>query len=185
MTRAIVIGDGPAGLSAALFLSKNGVDTVVFAQDKTANHYALLRNYLGIPEITGTAFQQIARQQAASFGAEIRDQMVTGVAQTENGFTVTSDDGAAHEADYVLLAEGKGSKLAVAFGLQKGDSGIPVDRDGRSGVDGLYVVGRSTRVTRSQAIISAGEGAAAALDILSRLYGKEFNDFDTPPKETQ
>jgi hypothetical protein len=45
------------------------------------------------------------------------------------------------------------------------------------------VVGRATRVTRSQAIISAGEGAASALDILSTIHGKEFNDFDTPPDQ--
>ena len=49
MTKAIVIGDGPAGLSAALFLAKNGVETTVFGQDNTAMHYAELHNYLGIP----------------------------------------------------------------------------------------------------------------------------------------
>ena len=148
MTKAIIIGDGPGGLSAALFLAKNGVDTIVFAQDKTAMHYALLLNYLGIPEMTGTDFQQIAREQVASFGADLRDQAVAAIAQAEQGFVVTTEDGAKHEADYVVLAEGKASKLAVAFGLLKGDAGIPVDRDGRCGVEGLYIVGRSTRVNR-------------------------------------
>jgi thioredoxin reductase len=53
MPDVIVIGDGPGGLSAALFLAKNKLDVVVFGQDKTAMNYALLRNYLGIPEILG------------------------------------------------------------------------------------------------------------------------------------
>ena len=54
---------------------------------------------------------------------------------------------------------------------------------GRTAVANLYAVGRSTKMNRSQAIISAGEGASAALDILSTEAGKEFLDYDSPPKE--
>ncbi len=181
MARTIIIGDGPAGLSAALFLAKNGVEALVFAQDKTAMHWAYLYNYLGIPEIDGTAFMEIARRQVAGFGADLRDESVANIAQSDQGFTVTTDVGT-YEADYLIIAEGKAAKLAQAFGLEKTDAGIRVDRNGRTGVARLYVVGRATRVTRSQAIISAGEGAVAALDILSDVHGKEFNDFDTPPE---
>lgn len=182
MTKAIVIGDGPAGLSAALFLAKNGVETTVFGRDKTSMHYALLRNYLGVPEIAGADFQQIARRQVASFGAAFHDQEVTGVEPGAGGFTVTTDDGGQHQADYVVIAEGKAAKLATALGLERGADGVVVDRDGRTIIPKLYVVGRATRVSRSQAIISAGQGAAAAIDILSALKGKDFRDFDEPPK---
>ena len=48
MPDVIVIGDGPGGLSAALFLAKNGKEVVVYGQDKTAMHWAMLHNYLGI-----------------------------------------------------------------------------------------------------------------------------------------
>ena len=44
------------------------------------------------------------------------------------------------------------------------------------------MVGRSTRPGRSQAIISAGDGARAALDILAREAGKDVQDWDTPRK---
>jgi flavin-dependent dehydrogenase len=40
MPDVIVIGDGPGGLSAALFLAKNKMDVVVFGEDKTAMHWA-------------------------------------------------------------------------------------------------------------------------------------------------
>ena len=67
------IGDGPGGLSAALFLAKNGSDVVVFGQNKTAMNWALLRNYLGIPEIAGTEFQKVARAQVGGYGVTVRD----------------------------------------------------------------------------------------------------------------
>lgn len=182
MPHAIVIGDGPAGLSAALFLAKNGVNTTVFGQGKSAMSYALLFNYLGIEEMPGPDFMVTARRQVERFGARLEMKAVTGVTRTADGFVVTTDDGATHAADYVILAEGKAARLATALGLEVTASGVAVDRDGRTAIPGLYAVGRVTRRTRSQAIISAGEGAAAALDILSQVHGREFNDFDELPK---
>lgn len=58
-----------------------------------------------------------------------------------------------------------------------------VDRDYRSSIEGVYVVGRAARPERSQAIISAGAGATAAMDILAREAGKNVQDWDTPPKD--
>jgi thioredoxin reductase len=46
----------------------------------------------------------------------------------------------------------------------------------------VYIVGRSARPSASQAIISAGDGAAAAIDILSREKGERFVDWDEPAK---
>ena len=46
-----------------IFLAKNGLSAVVYGQDKTAMHWALLKNYLGIEEISGTDFQAVARRQ--------------------------------------------------------------------------------------------------------------------------
>lgn len=183
MTNAIIVGDGPAGLSCALFLAKNGVDTAVFGQDNTAMHYALLYNYLGIPEILGSDFMEIARKQVTDFGAKLHDAQVTEVSQTDEGFTVTTEDGTTHSAKYVVLAEGKGVKLNQSLGLTKEGRNVEVDRNGRTAVSNLYAVGRSTKMNRSQAIISAGEGASAALDILSAEAGKDVLDYDSPPKE--
>ncbi|MBA3821579.1 MAG: FAD-dependent oxidoreductase, partial [Deltaproteobacteria bacterium] len=88
MPMVIVIGDGPGGLSAALFLAKNKVDVVVYGQDKTAMNYALLRNYLGCPEIAGSEFQKIARVQVTGLGARLVDARVTEVSGTTGDFTV-------------------------------------------------------------------------------------------------
>ncbi|WP_420645676.1 FAD-dependent oxidoreductase [Candidatus Leptofilum sp.] len=183
MTNAIIVGDGPGGLSCALFLAKNGIETTIFGQDNTAMHYALLYNYLGIPKILGSDFQKIARQQVLDFGAKLADALVTEVAKSDDGFRVTTEDGTTHTAKYVVLAEGKGVKLNQSLGLTKEGRSVEVDRNGRTAVPGLYAVGRSTKMNRSQAIISAGEGASTALDILSTEAGRDVLDYDSPPKE--
>ena len=182
MASVIIVGDGPGGLSAALFLAKNGHDVKVFGTDDTAMNYAYLHNYLGIPEISGTEFQTVARRQATGFGAELINEHVNSV-KTEKGFTVETDEGS-HRGDYLLLTEGKTPELALGLGLETDDEGvIVVDRNNRSSVDRVYVVGRSVRPTRSQAIISAGAGAVAAVDILAREAGSDVQDWDSPPKE--
>jgi thioredoxin reductase len=178
MASIIIIGDGPAGLSAALFLAKNGQDVTVFGQDETPMHYAMLYNYLGIPEITGSDFQKVARGQVEGFGTKLMADQVTSAEQSDSGFIVTTANGT-YNSDYLIIAEGKGLKIAESMGLPQTDQGVEVDHNYRTGVARLYVVGRSVRKTRSQAIISAGTGATAALDILATEQGKDFVDYDS------
>ncbi len=180
----IVIGDGPGGLSAALFLAKNGTPVTVFGTDDTAMHHAYLYNYLGLPEIDGSDFQAIARSQVQDAGAVLRQERVAAVQRTADGFTVSTEGGEDVAARFLILTEGRSPDLALSLGVATGeDGGVASDRDGRTSIDGLYVVGRSARPRRSQAIISAGHGAAAAIDILSRLAGKDVQDWDTPPSD--
>jgi thioredoxin reductase (NADPH) len=178
MADVIIVGDGPAGLSAALFLAKNGMDVTLFGKDTTDMHRAMLYNYLGIPEIHGSEFQRIAREQVKSFGASLQDLQVTGVEKTGQGFLVSTEDGGRHTSRYVIMAEGKALKLANSLGLPRTPAGIEVDSKGRTATEGLYAVGRSTSIARSQAIISAGAGAIAAIDILSKEAGKDIRDYD-------
>lgn len=181
MAKVAVIGDGPGGLSAALFLAKAGQEVLVFGRDETAMHHAFLYNYLGVPAISGTDFQTIARRQVEGFGATIHDSEVIDIVASAAGFEVSTRVGTT-QVDYLILSEGKQAPLAESLGLAKGEDGITVDRNGCSSVDRAYVVGRSARPSRSQVIISAGDGAAAALDILSTEGGKDTQDWDTPPK---
>lgn len=182
MADVIVIGDGPGGLSAALFLAKSKLDVVVFGQDKTAMHAALLFNYLGIKEIAGSDFQAIAREQVTAQGATLRDDRVESLEAAEGGgYTATTEGGEVVTARYVVLSEGKGPRLAQDLGLVHDETtGIATDKNGLTKMADVYVVGRSARPGRSQAIISAGDGAAAAIDILSRRAGENVCDWDSP-----
>ena len=180
MKTVLIIGDGPAGLSAGLFLAKNGYQTTVIGDDDTATHYALLLNYLGIPEITGTKLLEVGRKQFDSFGGSLVEGKVAEASKSDGGFSVKLEDGKEFEADFLVLAAGPAKPFADSFGLgDNEDGGVDADREGRTSVPGLYCVGWATRPKRTQAIISAGEGAAAALSILSQEKGKDFHDFDS------
>jgi thioredoxin reductase (NADPH) len=180
---AIVIGDGPGGLSAALFLAKNGVAVSVYGQDKTAMHWAQVTNYLGIPDIHGTEFQRIARLQASSFGAKLIGGRVESLVREGESYVATLEGGERVSAQFVILSEGKSPKLAQQLGLDFDEvEGLRVDINGRTSLPGVYAVGRLVRPKRSQAIISAGDGAAAAIDILSTLKGEPVQDWDSPPE---
>lgn len=181
MATITIVGDGPAGLSAALLLAKNDHDVVVYGQDDTAMHYAHLYNYLGVPDIDGSEFQQVAREQVASHGAKLADAEVSSVVRDADGFTVTTADGDERVSDHVVVAGAQASRsLLEEAGAEIADGTPTVDQHYRTTVDGLYAVGRVARPNRSQAIISAGAGAVAALDILSRIAGEDVTDWDSP-----
>lgn len=179
----VIVGDGPGGLSAALFLAKNRLEVTVYGQDKTAMHFAQLKNYLGVPDVHGSDFQKIARGQAEQAGAKIVDARVEGVTRSGDGFELALQGGTKVQARFLILSEGKSPRLAQQLGLEfDPKAGLGTDINARTRLDGVYAVGRLARPGRSQAIISAGDGAAAAIDILSRLRGEDVCDWDEPPK---
>ncbi|WP_052666023.1 FAD-dependent oxidoreductase [Nitriliruptor alkaliphilus] len=181
MTAVLIVGDGPGGLSAALFLAKAGHTVTVFGQDRTAMHHAHVFNYLGVPDVLGSDFQQIARRHASDHGATIVDAGVTGIELGNGTFTVEVEDHEPGTGEYLVLAGGKPLQpLARSLGLPVEDGRVEVDSEYRTSIDRVYAIGRLVRPERSQAIISAGAGGIAALDILSREAGEDVHDWDTP-----
>jgi len=180
MTRVAIVGGGPAGLSAALFAEKNGLDATVFDTDETWMHKAHLFNYPGVGSQDGTAFMETLRTQADGFGVE-REQgvEVTDVAASGDGFTVSTAAGD-HEADYLVLATGANRDLAESLGCDFDGDVVDVDVTMETSVADAYATGAMVRAEEWQAVISAGDGAAAALNILTKTEGEHFHDFDTP-----
>jgi thioredoxin reductase len=181
MADVIVVGGGPAGLSAGLFTAKNGLETTIFDTDGSWMHSAHLFNYLGIRSMDGDVFLDRARKHATDdHGAELREgEEVTGVAETGDGFEVATDGGQ-YEADYVVLATGADRDLAEDLGCAFDGDVVEVDVTMETSVADCYATGAMVRDEEWQAIISAGDGAAAALNVLTKEKGEHFHDFDTP-----
>ncbi|MGM0387070.1 MAG: FAD-dependent oxidoreductase [Natrinema limicola] len=177
----IVVGGGPAGLSAALFTVKNGLETTVFDTDETWMHKAHLFNYLGIGSVGGSEFMATARQQVDDLGVDRRqDEAVTAVSESDDGFRVETEDGE-YEADFVVLATGANRDLADDLGCAFADDDtVDVGVDMETSVEGAYATGAMVRPEEWQAAISVGDGAAAALNILSTVKGEHYHDFDVP-----
>ncbi len=183
MTDVAIVGGGAAGLSAGLFTAKNDLDTVLFDTDETWLHSAHLYNYLGIESRDGTAFLEDARDHARSYGVDLREAAVTEVSATDGGFAITTEDGEL-TADYVVFATGTDRTLATDLGCATSDDGVvDVDLSMETSVDGAYATGAMIRQDNWQAIISAGDGASAALSILTAEAGERVHDWDTPDED--
>lgn len=105
---------------------------------------------------------------------------MTGVKQFDSGFTVTTEDGD-YEADYVVVATGAKRNLAEELGCTFTDEGVvDVGVTMETSIENAYATGAMVRAEEWQAIISAGDGAAAALNILTKEKGEHFHDFNTP-----
>ncbi len=179
-TDVIVVGGGAAGLSAALFTQKNGLETILFDTDKTWLHSAHLFNYLGLGSQDGSALLRTARAQVDAFGVDRHQgEEVVDLATEEDGFRIHTD-GETYAASYLVLATGANRDLAEALGCAFDGDIVDVDVTMETSVANAYATGAMVREEEWQAIISAGDGAAAALNILSKTKGDHFHDFDTP-----
>lgn len=107
----IVIGSGPAGLTAALYAAREGIDTLVIERGGIGGQAAIterLDNFPGFPEgVTGNEFANRLRAQAERFGVEILGaQEVTGLTLDDDYRVVSTADGSEYRAYAVLLAMG-------------------------------------------------------------------------------
>lgn len=106
---AIIIGSGPAGLTAALYLSRASLKPLLFAGSKWGGQLMLtgeVENYPGFIEgIQGPELMKLFRDQAEKFAAEIIDSDVTAVDFKSKPFTVTADK-SDYETRAVIIATG-------------------------------------------------------------------------------
>jgi thioredoxin reductase len=143
-------------------------------------HKAHLFNYPGIGSVDGSVYLDTLRDQVDDFGVERRSEEVTAVESTDDGLVVSTAD-EEHSADYVVLATGANRDLAADLGCAFTDEDVvDVGVTMETSVENVYATGAMGRVEEWQAVISAGDGAAAALNILSKEKGENFHDFDTP-----
>jgi thioredoxin reductase len=93
---------------------------------------------------------------------------------------VTTEEGE-YEADHVVLATGAKRGPAEDLGCAFTDEDVvEVDVTMETSVDDAYATGAMVRTEEWQSIISAGDRAAAVLNVLTKEKGEHFHDFDTP-----
>ena len=84
---SIIIGAGPAGISAAIYLKRYNLNPLVINSGLSSLEKATIENYYGIKSISGTELFQNGIEQAKSLGVEVIDAEVTAI-DSFNGLTV-------------------------------------------------------------------------------------------------
>lgn len=107
----VVVGSGPAGLTAAFYLAREGKDTLVIEKaglGGQAGITQIIENFPGFDEgIAGAEFAERLGRQARKFGVEIlQAQEVSEITREGQYFCVTTADSTSYGAKAVLLATG-------------------------------------------------------------------------------
>ena len=109
MERVIIIGSGPAGLTAAIYAARANLAPRVFAGYQYGGQLMLtteVENFPGFPNgIMGPELMEQFRAQAERFGAVIENVDVTAVDFSQRPLTVTTDE-TTYAADTVIVATG-------------------------------------------------------------------------------
>ena len=110
--KVLVLGAGPAGLSAALYAARAELAPVVLTGMQLGGQAALthlIENYPGFPEgVGGAQLGELFQKQAEHFGAKVEFDMAHEVDFSQRPYKVTTDSGE-YTADTVIISTGASS----------------------------------------------------------------------------
>lgn len=117
MTDILIIGSGPAGISAALYAARAGMDTLVVSSGQSALFKAhMIENYYG-GSISGDELYEKGIAQAKELGIEIKEDQVVGLG-FDGDFIVTGEK-SQYKAKAVIIATGSARKAPPLPGLSE------------------------------------------------------------------
>jgi thioredoxin reductase (NADPH) len=163
----IVVGAGPAGLSASIYASRFNLKNLVLGTSLggALNEIFIVENYPGIKSASGMDIGKIFQEQAKNFGAEIKLEEVQEVEPTEDEFKIISAKNI-YKAKTVILALGKTFRRLNIPG-EKEFSGKGVSYCATC--DGAFFKNKIVGV------IGGGNSAAQAALLLSQYCPKIYN----------
>jgi thioredoxin reductase (NADPH) len=107
---AIIIGKGPSGLSAALYLGRDGYKVLVLGKESILEKCKELNNYIGIESISGSEFIKRSIDQVIDAGAEIKNEKVLKILKNDEVFYVKTN-----------ISEYSSKTIVLALGIKKSD----------------------------------------------------------------
>lgn len=106
----VIIGSGPAGLTAAIYTARAGLPTVIIEGEEAGGQIALsylVENFPGFPEgINGYELGNNMREQALRFGTKIESANVSLVDLSKRPFAITFESGKQILASALIIATG-------------------------------------------------------------------------------
>ena len=116
----LIIGGGPAGLSAALQLGRSLRSVLICDNGEPRNGPAAeAHGYLTRDGIPPEEFHRLGREEVSEYGAEFRDTQVTDVSRDDGGFISSLDSGETVTSRKVVLATGVKDQLPDTDGFEE------------------------------------------------------------------
>lgn len=114
MEKVVILGSGPAGLTAAIYAARAKLNPLVIDGLQPGGQLMItteVENYPGFPEgVTGPDLMELLRKQAARFDTRFKDGQVTGVEFAEKAHKIRVEGGEVVEAETVIIATGASAR---------------------------------------------------------------------------
>ncbi|MET1129088.1 MAG: FAD-dependent oxidoreductase [Thermoproteota archaeon] len=171
----VVVGAGVAGLTAAMYLARQGLSVLVVSADLGGQllQASVIENYPGLEPVSGSDLALRVKRQAEAFGAKFRlGERIVRIERLESGkFKLVSSRGRTYIADAVIVASGKTPKRM----------GVPGEREyeGR-GISYCTICDGPIYRGRRVAVVGLGYQGLEAASLLADICPAVF--YVTPTK---
>ena len=165
----IIIGSGPAGYTAAIYLGRSGHATTLFEGLQPGGQLTtttVVENYPGFPTgIDANELMDNMRQQAVNYGANIRSEIVTGANLSSTPYQLTLDNGETLSADVIIIATGATARY---LGLTDEEAYKGRGVSACATCDGFFYRKKTV------AVVGGGDTACEEAAYLSKLASKVY-----------
>jgi alkyl hydroperoxide reductase subunit F len=166
MKELVIIGAGPAGLSAALYAARMKMDFLILSKD-TGGQMAWssdVDNYIGVRKTTGYELTKLFTEHIRSYGVSITEKEATKIEKKGRGFAVRTADGE-YETKTVVIASGKRPRKLKAKNADKFE---------RKGISYCATCDAPLYHEKAVAVVGGGNSALDAAMQLDRYAGKIY-----------
>ncbi len=192
MYDTIILGGGPAGLTAGIYCSRYNLDTLILTEGigGTITDTHLMENWPTEKQISGDLFAKKVSEHAKEEGTKIEQKRVSKIKKEENQFKITTFDDEEYTAKSILLAFGSERKklglekeeeflgkglsyCATCDGMFFKDKTVAVVGGGNAGVNSaLYL----SKVAKKVYLYTHGEALRASSSWIEKIKDKENID---------